>query len=62
MVQICGYPPTTIYYCPECGSPKIEFRDHWNNGDGLLKCSDCGLQCYIVEGENSHSENESEEK
>lgn len=53
-MMVGGYPPGNINYCPECASPDIEFQDHWNDGDGLLKCASCGLQCYIVEGEDSH--------
>ncbi len=56
MVQISGYPPTQICYCQECGSDEIDFSDHWNDGTGLLICEKCGLQCYIVEGENSHDD------
>lgn len=56
MVSVNGYPPTDIKFCPECGSADIEINDHWNSGDGLLVCGSCGLQCYIIEGDESHTE------
>lgn len=56
MIMVGGYPPGNINFCPECGSPRIEFSDHWNDGSGLLVCEVCGLQCYIVDDENSHAD------
>lgn len=55
-VSINGYPPGSISFCPECGSQHIECSNHWHDGTGLLICGDCGLQCYIVEGSDSHAE------
>lgn len=57
MVFAEGYPPSNIKFCPECGGSNIEFKDHWNDGDGLLICSSCGLQCYIVKAGGSHGDN-----
>lgn len=54
MVNMMGYPPA-MNFCPECGSSNIEANDIWHQ-DGRLICNDCGLECYCVEGDNSHAD------
>ena len=51
-VSVCGYYPNSLIYCPECGCADIKE----NYGEALLSCKICGLECYIIEGENSHDE------
>lgn len=52
MISIIGYAPSKIIYCPECGSEENTF----NESKGQFDCLECGLQCYIVEGDDSHAE------
>ena len=58
MIVVCGYAPESMNFCPECGSES--FSHQYSLEDGKMKCDDCGLTCYIVEGEDSHSDDDGE--
>jgi uncharacterized Zn finger protein (UPF0148 family) len=48
IISVCGYAPQ-INYCPRCGSEEIRFEGI----DGAVACENCGLEAFIVEGDNS---------
>lgn len=52
--SIIGYPQET-YFCPACGSGKIDTRDMWDQ-DGLTVCKECGCRCYIIQAEEEEGE------
>ena len=52
--SVIGY-PLSVNYCPSCGSSNIQSRDLWHQ-DGLMKCDDCEVNCYIIEGEEEVKE------
>ena len=58
LIVAVGYPPERINYCPVCGSEKFP---HSMRCDGSMSCWDCGLICFIVEHEDSHSGDDEEE-
>jgi len=57
--SVSGYAPDNINYCPECGCE--EFPHSWSASTGAMSCHECGLQVYLVEGDDSHRGEETEE-
>jgi predicted RNA-binding Zn-ribbon protein involved in translation (DUF1610 family) len=51
--QAIGYPPASVYFCPECGSQQIQCFNTWDE-NGKLICYSCGLVCFLIEAEESH--------
>lgn len=52
IISVTGYAPNNINYCPECGAEGFPHTTY--HSDGRMECDQCGLICYIVEGDDSH--------